>query len=113
MTITMPRGDIRHVSFSVTDLAGDPTDISFDDIYFTVKESFSRNNFLFQKKLSANSIHKEGDEYWLTIRPEDTDDLQFKTYVFDIELVSEADEIKQTFTGELELTEEATHHRNE
>lgn len=114
MNITMPRGDIRHVSFSITNNLGEVADVDFEDIYFTVKESFTRDNYLFQKKLSDGSITKEDDNYWFTIQPEDTDNLQQnKTYVFDIELVNEADEIKQTFTGELKITNEATHHRNE
>lgn len=114
MFISMPRGDIRHVSFSITNNVEEPVDINFDNIYFTVKESFFRDEFLFQKKLSDGTITKENNNYWFTILPEDTNNLQQnKKYVFDIEIVSEAYEIKQTYTGKLELTNEATHQRNE
>lgn len=111
--ITMPRGDIRHVSFTISDCEDEPVDYEFDDIYFTVKESFSRSSYLFQKKLSAGTITEENGVYWFTIMPEDTNNLKFKTYDFDIEIVSEADEIKQTFVGTLELTKESTHASNE
>lgn len=113
MHIIMPRGDIRHVSFTISDSQDEPVSYEFDDIYFTVKDSYSRSAYVFQKKLSDGTIREEDGTYWFTIMPEDTNELKFKTYDFDIEIVSEADEIKQTFTGVLELTPESTHAENE
>jgi hypothetical protein len=44
--------------------------------------------------------------------PEDTNNLDFGEYMFDIELVIEG-QMKKTFTGRLRLTEESTHATNE
>lgn len=113
MDIKMPRGDIRTVHFTVTDDSGNDTSILFTEIYATFKKSYSSQQYLFQKKLSDGSIIMldEGD-YQFVIRPEDTDNLPFGTYVFDIELVYQ-DQIKQTFVGELKLTNEVTFASNE
>lgn len=109
MEIIMPRGDLRPVRFTVTDGETAP---ELTQIYATFKKSFSYPNFLFQKKLSDGSIEALGDgSYQFTIEPEDTNGLTYGAYAFDIELVG--DGIKQTFTGTLTLTNEATHAGNE
>lgn len=112
MKITMPRGDIRRVEFSVVDSTDQIFDKDFDEIYMTVKKSYNETDSLFQKKLSDGSIQKEGDSYYFTIKSEDTADLKYGQYVFDIELVR-GDVLKQTFLGSIKLTEEATHAANE
>lgn len=51
MKITMPRGDIRDVQFVVYDDTGQAaSDIAFDEIYVTFKNSTNTVNYLFQKK---------------------------------------------------------------
>lgn len=118
MSITMPRGDIRAVYFTVYNNSngnGEKTvyDEGFDEIYFTVKTGYNKAEYLFQKRLSTGDIElMEDGVYQFVIEPEDTDNLKFGAYVFDIELVAGTD-IKQTFTGSLTLTNEATHASNE
>lgn len=113
MKISMPRGDIRNVQFTVTDKNGKTFDTDFTEIYFTCKKFFSDRDYLFQKSLSGETIIKEADGvYRFTIESADTDYLDFGVYVFDIELVY-GDKIKQTIVGTLTLTNEATHVRNE
>lgn len=113
MTIEMPRGDIRAVRFNVTDSEGNPSDIQFDEIYFTVKASYQYNDYLFQKRLTDSTIEPSDDGgYQFTIEPEDTNDLRVGTYVFDIELV-QGNTIKQTSVGTLVLTNEVTFAANE
>lgn len=112
LRIEMPRGDIHHIQFSVVDQNGDGTNLDFDEIFFTVKDSYNRTGYLFQKKLSDGSIVKDGDVYTFTINPEDTNSLQFKTYVFDIEVLSD-NTVKSTFVGTLDITEEVTYQENE
>lgn len=104
----MPRGDIRTVHFTVADETGNNTNILFTEIYVTFKKSYSCAEYLFQKRLSDDTITmlQEGD-YQFTIFPEDTDGLPFGKYVFDIELIY-LNQIKQTFVGELTLTNEVT-----
>lgn len=113
LSISMPRGDMRMISFSVTNESGETPEVDITDIFFTVKKTFSDKSFLFQKRLSSGDIEKsdEDDVYFFTIEPEDTDDLKFGDYVFDIELVGP--ELKDTTTGVLSLTYESTHAANE
>ena len=112
LEISMPRGDLRQIAFTVSvenaDTVGD-----FDDIFMTVKRTYEHTQSIFQKRLSDGSIEKTGDaDYQFTILPEDTNKLQYGKYVFDIEFVRE-DEIKQTFVGDLIITPEVTFAGNE
>ena len=109
LNITMPRGDIRPVTFIVNGSEG----ITFDEIYFTVKRSFTDKNALFQKTLTSGKIEEiDTSVYKFIIESEDTDGLNYGRYVFDIELISGQD-IKQTTVGELVLTNEVTFVTNE
>ncbi len=115
MSISMPRGDIRPVYFTVHNRDEDNTQYegTFDEIYFTVKTNYNKTEYLFQKRLSEGTIELMDDGvYQFVIEPEDTDNLKFGSYVFDIQLLAGTD-IKQTFVGTLTLTNEATHRANE
>lgn len=112
MTINMPRGDIRIIPFTVKDSEGNPSTIAFTEIYFTVKRNYHEQEPIFQKKLTTGEIETDGlGTFWFSIDSQDTDGLSFGKYVFDIELV--ADGLKQTSTGDLVLTYEATYKSNE
>lgn len=116
MRISMPRGDIHYVLFSVS-IDDELPEIEYDEIYFTVKRKYSDREFLFQKKLSTGQIVKIGNgTYQIKINPEDTNNLQINKsgeyYDFDIEVVY-SDIIKDTFFGEFVLTKEVTHSYNE
>lgn len=112
MVIEMPRGDIRPVNFSIEN-PDEEIDIVFDEIYFTVKSSFTARKFLFQKRLSTGEIElMEDGSYQFTIQPEDTDSLSIGKYVFDLEVIY-GTTVKQTFVGELRLTNEVTFAENE
>lgn len=114
MYISMPRGDIRDVQFTVYDNTGQaPSDIPFDEIYATFKTSTNTNEYLFQKKLSDGTISDEGSgAYQFRIESADTDGLKIGKYAFDIELVY-GNVIKQTTVGVFELTPEVTFVTNE
>lgn len=114
MRICMPRGDIRDVCFTVYDSTGqEVSDVDFDEIYVTCKADIKTNAYLFQKKLTDNTIEKiETGVYQFRIEAADTDGLKFGQYPFDIELMSGTD-IKQTTVGVLELTPEVTYYDNE
>jgi len=112
MKIVMPRGDIRPVQFSIQNPDGTNPEIEFDEIYFTVKQSYTKNDYYFQKRLSDGGIIKNEQGYYFRIEAEDTDRLKIGKYVFDIEVVL-GEEIKQTFVGQLELTNEVTFAINE
>lgn len=112
MEISLPRGDIRNIRFQVTDNGEPYTD--FDEVYFTVKKDYKTSEVLLQKKLSDGSIVLDTDTGYYSFRfsPEDTEGLQYKTYVFDIE-VKQGDIIKQTTLGNLIITPEVTFAENE
>ena len=113
MQIMMPRGDMVSKSFVIWDPDKALFTNQFDEIYFTVKKTYRDRNYLFQKRLSNGGIVNVGEgKYQFTIMPEDTNNLDFGEYMFDIELVIEG-QMKKTFTGRLRLTEESTHATNE
>ena len=116
MRVSMPRGDIYYIDFYVT-APSEFDDISYDEIYFTVKKKYSDKTFLFQKKLTTGGITKiDIDTYRIKIEPEDTNNLIInkpgESYDFDIELIYQ-DIIKQTSCGEFVLTKEVTHASDE
>lgn len=114
MQITMPRGDYRPVRFKLRNKDGTDLNIDVDEIYITFKKSNYAKDVLFQKKLSSGEITKEEDGYYhFGIMPQDTEELDYNEYYFDIEIYNENPLIKQTRLGKLILTEETTHKENE
>lgn len=113
LVIIMPRGDIRPVRFFIRNRNTKDIISNFDEIYFTVKRSFDTKDYLFQKRYSENEIELQEDgSYQLVIDAKDTEGRRYGTYVFDIEILRGSD-VKQTYTGKLVLTDEATHYNNE
>ena len=113
MEIVMARGDLEPQTFVVTE-DGQPPEEPFDDIFFTVKKLPTDKQALFQKRLSDDTIYETDTPgtFGFVIEPEDTDNLPYGTYGFDLEFLREGT-LKKTKTGKLILTEEYTHHNNE
>jgi hypothetical protein len=81
-TIKLTRGDTARLTVPIVNLAnnGEYTMESGDILYFTVKKTAKDSDFLFQKSVTgSNSIH---------IRPEDTADLSFGKYKYDVQLTT-------------------------
>ena len=81
-TIKLTRGDTARLTVPIVNLAnnGEYTMESGDILYFTVKKTAKDTDFLFQKSVTgSNSIH---------IRPEDTADLSFGKYKYDVQLTT-------------------------
>ena len=81
-TIKLTRGDTARLTVPIINLAnnGEYTMESGDILYFTVKKTAKDSDFLFQKSITgSNSIH---------IRPEDTADLSFGKYKYDVQLTT-------------------------
>ena len=113
MEIKMARGDLERRNIILKDSSGSTYQTTPDEIYFTVKKNANDHDFLFQKKLSDGTISLvETWKYQFSINPEDTDNLNFGSYDFDIEVVKDG-EVKKTFCGTLTLAKEVTHHYNE
>jgi len=116
MRISMPRGDIHYVDFTVT-LDEEFSDIDFDEIYFTVKKKWSDPDYLFQKTLSNGGITKiDNGVYRIIIVSDDTEGLPVNKsgewYDFDIKVVYQ-DIIKSTGIGQFVITPTVTSRRNE
>lgn len=85
----------------------------FDEVYFTVKKTWTDEEFKLQKRKSTGGITYEGEgRYTLHILPEDTDEMQFGEYDCDIEVKND-NGFKRTFYGRMKLTKEVTHEINE
>lgn len=81
-------------------------------LYFTVKENHYKTEFLIQKTLENGIIKDEDNYYHVEILPEDTNNLKYKEYVYDIEVIT--DTYKKTIaSGTLLLKEETTFVENE
>ena len=111
-SIEMTRGDTRKEKFQIKDASGSVLDISLDEAYVTVKNSFDDEEFLFQKKLTDGDITKSDTYYYFTIQPEDTDDLEYGTYVFDVQ-INYNNEKHTIIKGNLQITNEVTFASNE
>ena len=113
MRVSMPRGDIKLVRFLVQNLDDSQVTVSFTEIYFTVKKTANDREYYFQKKLTTGGIVKlaPGD-YQVRIEPEDTQNMKYGNYKFDIQITYE-NQVKETFVGDFVLTEEITHPENE
>lgn len=114
MIIQMRRGDYKKVKFCVKDKSKNIIDVDFDNIFITFKKNHYTEDVLFQKTLENKDIMKDEENYYhFFIEPNDTDELEYKNYVFDIEILKLESKIKQTILGELQILEEVTFTSNE
>lgn len=98
-SITLTRGDTFKAQISITDKDGNPYEIQEgDSVRFAMKKSYNDpdEEVLIVKQIPTDTLI-------LTLEPEDTKDLKFGTYVYDIQLTSAAGEI-DTFIAKASLT---------
>jgi hypothetical protein len=80
--ISMVRGDSESLTIRLFDNDGDQVNIVFGDtVYFTVREALGDTTTILQKVITG---FLDGEAI-IEINPADTDDLFFKTYVYDIQ----------------------------
>lgn len=109
-TLEIIRGDSNKFSFTRKDNEGSTIQQKANKMYFTVKESWTSQDYLLQKTIEDMTF-SEG-KYEFTIEPEETDNLEYGTYVYDLEVIQ--DSHKQTISrGKFKITEEATFATNE
>ena len=86
-----------------------------DQIYFTVKDNYEINDFVLQKKIGDGITLGDDNKYHLLLNSSDTDNLNFKTYVYDIAVVigSEVKEKRTVKRGNFTIDYEVTHAGNE
>ena len=113
MEIRMARGDLESRQFLLKNPSGETFTTEPDEIYLTVKKTADDRDFIFQKRLSTGGIAKVvTGKYQFTIMPEDTNNMNYGDYAFDIEIVKNG-LIKKTFCGRFILDKEVTHYYNE
>lgn len=121
------RGDTGRWGFSRLDADGEIIASAPYAIYFTVKKSFKTQDFLIQKVYDStdpenSDIKMDKNGVWhIVVYPEDTDNLAYKTYVYDLEVIQDSTKTasgafanKQTISkGNFKITDEATWTINE
>lgn len=86
-----------------------------EQLYFTVKADNNTREALFQKKINRGIELGDDGYYHITIEPADTNNLDYGTYTYDIQLKSTGSKtiVKTLFDGTITLTEETTWEVNE
>ena len=107
----MVRGDSKTYKFQRKDREGNILTDTPTTLFFTVKTSFKTQEYVLQKNLENMYITQDG--YWhFVLNPEDTEDLPYGKYCWDIQVVQ--DGFKTTISrGHLFLTDESTWEVNE
>lgn len=105
------RGDTKKYYFQRKDKDGGVITEQPDSLYFTVKKTVFDKTPVLQKTLEDMTVD-ENSVYHFTIEPEDTDNLEYKNYVYDIQVVQ--DGVKTTIAkGSFIIEEEVTFAENE
>ncbi len=113
--IEFPRGDTYPYGFHLVDKNKQPINITDNEteIYFTVKKNQNISEPIFQKKFSNGDIQLGGDGfYYLFINPDDTNELKYGSYGYDVTIKSGA-LVSTQIIGTITLTSEYTHKVNE
>ena len=107
-----PRGDTCPISFDITDSEGNELDLSTSEIYFTMKNNYNTANYIVQKKKSLGGITVNGKQGSLVLTHDDTAELNYGKYVYDIQIKS-GTYVKTLAIGQITLTNESTFKSNE
>ncbi len=100
-TITLTRGDTFMAQISITDSKGEPyVPVEGDSVRFAMKSTYADKEPLLVKDIPIDTLK-------LILNPEDTKELSFGTYVYDIQLTKATGEV-DTFitTAKIKITEE-------
>ncbi len=113
-----PRGDTPPISFRITDLDLQELDLENAEIYFTMKKNANVTNFILQKKYSTGEITVDGDQGSFIMEHEDTANLKYGNYWYDIQIMLPREGttkpyVKTLAVGHITLTNESTFISNE
>lgn len=113
--LTLIRGDTYNLTFSLFGAEEKPIILSSQDkCYFTVKKDFIHEDYIFQKRYGEGITYNEQTGlYEIKIKQDDTCDLNFGSYKFDIKVKLGDEIVKTILRGALVLTNNATHRCNE
>ncbi len=106
------RGDNKSIFIQLTD-NNEVDNQKVEKMFFSVKNDGYENDVLFQKKLDAGIKFDDSTGiYEILIFPEDTDDLDFCNYKYDLQIID--NNIKETLmSGFFSILEEITNKNNE
>lgn len=116
MNIKITRGDTGKFSFVRKDKNGNVILSQPQAIYFSVKTNGYAKQPLIQKTLEDMEFDSETGKYIFYINPEDTNELSYGKYEYDIEVKDTIDSISYTKTislGCFEINKEITFVSNE
>ena len=109
MDLEFPRGDTQICKFKIKDKNGQEISLSnTDKLFFTVKKNSKSTDVAFQKTLSNGIELKSDGYYYVTINSDDTAELNYGDYVYDIELKTTEGIVKTLTLGTIILTDEVT-----
>lgn len=113
--LTLIRGDSYRLTFSLFNKKGEPIVLADNDMcYFTVKEKLTHEEYIFQKKYGDGiTYNSQTGLYEIRLSPEDTCDLDFASYKFDIKVKIGEEIVKTILRGVLILMINVTHRCNE
>ena len=109
----MNRGDTFDFKF---DVEGANVDLSA--AFFSCKEDPNREEYIFRKSLGDGIVKTatspEGTRtYSVTVYPEDTYDVEYKTYFYDLEIAFSATQIYTPYKGMLRIDWDITREEEE
>lgn len=107
------RGDSARWKFQRKAADGSVITVEPEAIFWTVKRSYDDQEFVIQK--TKEDFELDEDYYYhFGVTPDDTNDLAYGTYYYDIEVIQDDGLYKQTIkTGEFIISPEATWASNE
>ncbi len=106
--IELTRGDTQNFKFQRQTVNNEVINIKADEVTFTVKKNYYDSKIVLQKKLSEGNITFDDDFYYhFKITHNDTKELSYGKYVFDIEIRYD-EEVKTPLKGLFFIKEEVT-----
>ena len=105
--ISMTRGDSEAIKVTVKDTLGNVVPlVTGDTIYFTVRDHMMSTTKIIEKIITEF----DDGQALITIDPQDTNDLRFAPYVYDIQLTRENGMVKTIVTpSQFLITGEVTY----
>ena len=109
--IDLIRNDSLILTFKRIDGNGDIITEEADKIFFTVKQNNITSTVVFQK--TKEDMEFNNGTYRFTILPEDTVNLPYGTYKYDLEVINGTDYKKTISIGDFNILDEVTFAVNE
>lgn len=114
MDLEFTRGDTKVFKFKLKDKNGENLRLSSsDNLFLTVKKNAKSKERIFQKTIGNGIELKDDGYYYVTIFPDDTNNLNYSQYGYDIEIKTSTGIVKTLIIGSITLTEEYTHKEDE